>query len=349
MSPLGCGTLDAMDPKAKGEQMCIVVIEQILKGLRALHEVGIVHRDIKPNNIGILKLNPLSIFIFDFDNAYKLLPPAQHITPRRGTVGTRSFLAPEMEEMSYDWKVDLWACGKIGAIILFDDWTNNLLWKDILCITHTVREATNHDRRNPSLPKFQLPIALLPDSSKSSSLNQNWVAVDLLSPTKQNERVDKILPNLTRTIINNNNNSIQSLVRNLLQCDPSDRPSASEALSHSCFDTTTPPDTLFPGVNPPPPGSTSFANENRSKHGLPVDTASNSRQEVIPPAPDSIHTSLQTTSTTKSESSSRIAETTRLIVWERRVHSVQEGYTTRRQALAVGGGEIDYYDEDGDE
>lgn len=47
------------------EQLKLILLEAI-SGIEQLHELGFVHRDIKPDNI-VLNLQPLEVRLIDFD------------------------------------------------------------------------------------------------------------------------------------------------------------------------------------------------------------------------------------------------------------------------------------------
>lgn len=90
----------------------VAILRQLCKGLAAAHEAGVVHRDIKPDNIGLVR-SPSGR-----DDAVKILDfGLSTIDERdrggRGLVaGTASYLAPELiEGHHYDHRVDQYALG----------------------------------------------------------------------------------------------------------------------------------------------------------------------------------------------------------------------------------------------
>ena len=81
---------------------------EILKGLQYLHNIEpdkIIHRDIKCDNI-FVNSNNSEIRIGDLGLA-TTLKGSKTFT----CLGTPEFMAPEMYEEKYDFKVDLWAFG----------------------------------------------------------------------------------------------------------------------------------------------------------------------------------------------------------------------------------------------
>lgn len=82
-------------------------IWQIASGIADIHEVGVIHRDIKPNN---MKTDPEGVVkIFDFGLARDDGPTAK----TKGFVGTRGFAAPELYERPFAFTnaVDTYAFG----------------------------------------------------------------------------------------------------------------------------------------------------------------------------------------------------------------------------------------------
>lgn len=83
---------------------------QIASGLDKAHELGIIHRDIKSNNIMV---NPDGhVSILDFGLA--LRPGSTHLTQTGQAMGTPGYMAPEqIKGQNVDRRTDIWALGVV--------------------------------------------------------------------------------------------------------------------------------------------------------------------------------------------------------------------------------------------
>lgn len=88
-----------------GEDFCNQIISSLLSGLSYIHKVGIMHRDVKPENMMVMKDG--SIRLSDFSLS-KFEAEAECHTPR---CGTPSFMAPEMDGCQYTHACDLYSAG----------------------------------------------------------------------------------------------------------------------------------------------------------------------------------------------------------------------------------------------
>jgi len=98
------------------------ILRQLTKGLAHLHNLGIVHRDIKPTNILIFVSDDGTelIKLADF-NISKVLKSNKDFTNTNVTnpSGTSGWMAPEVYESErFDFKVDIYALGLIFAYTL---------------------------------------------------------------------------------------------------------------------------------------------------------------------------------------------------------------------------------------
>lgn len=87
---------------------------QLAGAVKYLHSRGVVHRDLKPGNIG-LDTN-MNIKIGDFGLAGRLYSPEDRKFERYGTSG---YMAPEvfgLDGDGYDQRVDLWSLGVIMSV-----------------------------------------------------------------------------------------------------------------------------------------------------------------------------------------------------------------------------------------
>ena len=107
VSPAAPRASDAM-PLADDEILDIAL--QISRGLAAAHRVGIVHRDIKPQNILIDEDG--HVRIVDFGLAK--LKGAQPLTAELTTMGTVNYMSPEQAGgAEVDHRTDLWSLGVV--------------------------------------------------------------------------------------------------------------------------------------------------------------------------------------------------------------------------------------------
>ncbi|MGE0145149.1 MAG: WD40 repeat domain-containing serine/threonine protein kinase [Planctomycetota bacterium] len=108
-----CGELDA----AEWDRRLGILID-VADGLIAAHEVGVIHRDIKPGNV-ILGLDGQAV-ILDFGLARPLSSEATPITRTGGACGTPQFMAPEQWSgaRGVDTRVDVFALGMLIATLL---------------------------------------------------------------------------------------------------------------------------------------------------------------------------------------------------------------------------------------
>ena len=97
------------------EQEIFIFFEQIYKGLSSLHAMGIMHRDIKPDNILVHKAeNNVNIKICDFGLA-EFFSGGRKAYQKCGTPG---FMAPEiLNSLPYNETVDVYSLGVILYIL----------------------------------------------------------------------------------------------------------------------------------------------------------------------------------------------------------------------------------------
>ena len=122
--------LENIDPSAVTEDFAAFVVRQICWGLKYLHSYGVVHRDLKPDNIMIcqkdiqLTASHFScIKIMDFGLS-KILGKNERASEGYGTL---SFVAPEvLTRNPYGRPIDVWSVGiiiyyMVSGLLPFDD------------------------------------------------------------------------------------------------------------------------------------------------------------------------------------------------------------------------------------
>lgn len=187
--------------------------KQILSGLAHIHESGLMHRDLKPDNIFVMQ--DCSVVVADlgmcraihFSSVF-----ANEIEPHSDYVCTRWYRAPEvhMSPGNYSEAIDLWSLGCIIAELLvrkplFPAKSNKEL---VDTIASVLGDPTMED---------------LMSACTSHRKNMEWVQVSL------HGRLDKVLTSDTTT------EDERWLIKSFLRWSPTLRLKAASALQHKCF------------------------------------------------------------------------------------------------------------------
>lgn len=112
----GCTLREKMDSKGKFDATeTFDILKEVLKGLGYAHSKGVIHRDVKPDNIQILSDGRIKIT--DFGIARLVFEP--NITIDGQTFGTPSYMSPEQViGKEIDFRSDLFSVGAIAYEML---------------------------------------------------------------------------------------------------------------------------------------------------------------------------------------------------------------------------------------
>lgn len=111
----GCDLLGKLKKRddSMSESKLRLIMTQIVNGLKALHKQGIMHRDIKLENILVSKCTSgrRTYKICDFGVSMMVEGPDSF---EELCIGTMRYMAPEMlENKSYNQKIDIWSLGVV--------------------------------------------------------------------------------------------------------------------------------------------------------------------------------------------------------------------------------------------
>lgn len=111
-------TIDAMVERGPVDvEVAVEIMNQVLLGLSAVHARGLVHRDLKPQNVMVTRndAGERVVKILDFGLAKPVDPERQSGLTREGAiVGTPAYMAPEQAHgLEVDKRADIYACGVI--------------------------------------------------------------------------------------------------------------------------------------------------------------------------------------------------------------------------------------------
>ena len=97
------------------------LFEEVVKGVKYLHESNIMHRDLKPDNILVLIQtdNNILVKLCDFDLAKFAGPTAESHSKN---IGCFKYMAPEVKRGNrYNFKCDIFSLGEIAMELFYSD------------------------------------------------------------------------------------------------------------------------------------------------------------------------------------------------------------------------------------
>ncbi len=101
------------------------IMEQLLDALQAAHDHGVVHRDLKPDNVFVVprKRGVNTVKILDFGISQKADERVQQLTVAGTVLGTPHYMAPEqaMGDIDVDARADIYAAGVLMYECLVGD------------------------------------------------------------------------------------------------------------------------------------------------------------------------------------------------------------------------------------
>jgi serine/threonine protein kinase len=108
-----------LEKKFFSERDAAMYTQKILEAVSYLHSHGVVHRDLKPDNILFTELGKEGeLKIVDFGFALDLMSN-KRMMQAQAQLGTQGYAAPEIfSQSSYDEKCDVWSIGVITYIML---------------------------------------------------------------------------------------------------------------------------------------------------------------------------------------------------------------------------------------
>jgi serine/threonine-protein kinase len=87
---------DAGAPRLMTKERVIALLVQLLEVLEAAHAAGVVHRDLKPDNVMVLSTEPEHVKVLDFGLALVESAPGQErLTATHAIQGTACYMSPE--------------------------------------------------------------------------------------------------------------------------------------------------------------------------------------------------------------------------------------------------------------
>jgi tetratricopeptide (TPR) repeat protein len=129
-----------------------VLFKKICEGLKAAHDIGVIHRDIKPRNILVNKDNNPMLLDFGIAEAFNAY---LRITENK-LIGSPDYMSPEqISNLAYDQRTDIYSLG----CVMYEMFTGRKPYiSDDL--THLFMAKLDHDPRPPSVFNPKIPTEL---------------------------------------------------------------------------------------------------------------------------------------------------------------------------------------------
>jgi serine/threonine-protein kinase len=155
------------------------IAKQMCHGLGAAHDGGVVHRDVKPQNMLILpETAEVKIMDFGISRVSSVEPGASGLTTAGTVMGTPDYMPPEQAQgRPADFRSDLYSL----AVVLFEIFTGTLPFKGetpmAVVVAHIQKAPPRPRSVNPRLPA-ELETVILRGLQKEPA--QRWQSADKL-------------------------------------------------------------------------------------------------------------------------------------------------------------------------
>lgn len=168
--------------KIELRRACEIML-QTLDALATAHEVGLIHRDIKPDNIYLQLADDgrASVKVLDFGIAKALKNESlakRSMTMSGSVVGTPTYVAPErLKELDYDGRSDVYACGVVFYEMLvgrppFESTNGNLFSVVIAALNEAPPPLAQFDDSLPVEAQQVIDKALVKDPEQRPTARQ---------------------------------------------------------------------------------------------------------------------------------------------------------------------------------
>jgi formylglycine-generating enzyme required for sulfatase activity/predicted Ser/Thr protein kinase len=155
-------TLDkVVGGKPLSTDRAISIIEQAADALDAIHEQGLVHRDVKPANVMVDETDQATLLDFGIVRAAE----GTRLTTTMTTLGTPEYMAPEQAEIAegtagIDWRADVYALGAVAYETLVGRPPFTGRSPTAILHKHVYEQPPAPCTLNPDLPKEIEPVLL---------------------------------------------------------------------------------------------------------------------------------------------------------------------------------------------
>jgi len=171
----------------------VIIARQICEGLNEAHRLGVVHRDLKPQNVMIDSEGNAKIMDFGIARSVK----SEGITEEGVIVGTPEYMSPEqVEGNEIDGRTDIYSFG----IILYEMLTGRLPFEGKTPLSVAVKQKSekplNPRRINSQIPEniSRLILKCLQKKADERYQDVGELLAELREIEKQMPETDKVLP-----------------------------------------------------------------------------------------------------------------------------------------------------------